>query len=188
MKDLLNDKICDHEIRSLSNNLHGFIAADLVILVREASLNALHSGDTVSIHHLSKAACKLKPSCLREYTIDIPCIKWSDIAGQELVKQKLRSAIHSLSENDNKLTDLGINSSKGILMFGPPGCSKTLLAKAIAYESKFNFISVKGPEIFNKWVGETEKTIHALFKRARAASPCVLFFVKSKSLSLYLIL
>jgi SpoVK/Ycf46/Vps4 family AAA+-type ATPase len=104
-------------------------------------------------------------------------VKWSEVGGQEEIKQKLREAVEWPLNNPGVFKHFNIRPPKGILLYGPPGCSKTLLAKALATESGLNFIAVKGPELFSKWVGESEKAIQKVFKRARAASPYIIFFV-----------
>lgn len=103
-------------------------------------------------------------------------MKWDDIGGQELVKRKLREAVDWPISRPNSYTRLGISPPKGILLYGPPGCSKTLTARALATETGLNFFAVKGPEIFNKYVGESERMIRDIFKKARAASPSIIFF------------
>jgi len=103
-------------------------------------------------------------------------VKWSDIGGQELVKRKLREAVDWPLQYPETFSRLGIKPPKGILLYGPPGCSKTLMARALATESGLNFIAVKTPEVFNKYVGESERMIREIFKKARAASPSIIFF------------
>ncbi|OYT25827.1 MAG: AAA family ATPase, partial [Thermoprotei archaeon ex4572_64] len=119
---------------------------------------------------------EIVPSALREIHIEIPKVKWSDIGGLESVKQELREAVEWPLKYPNKFRKFGIKPPKGILLFGPPGTGKTLLAKAVATESGANFVAVRGPEILSKWFGESERAIREIFKKARMAAPCVIFF------------
>lgn len=108
--------------------------------------------------------------------LETPKVRWDDIGGLELVKRKLREAVEWPITRPTSFTKLGITPPKGVLLYGPPGCSKTLIAKALATETGLNFLSVKGPEIFNKYVGESERMMRDIFKKARAASPSIIFF------------
>jgi AAA family ATPase len=103
-------------------------------------------------------------------------VKWSDIGGYEHIKRKLREAVSWPITHSAKFMELGVTPTKGVLLYGPPGCSKTLMAKALATESGLNFFAVKGPEVFNKYVGESERMIREIFRKARAASPSIVFF------------
>lgn len=109
--------------------------------------------------------------------VEIPNVSWDDIGGYEEIKQKLKEAVEWPIKHPQAFNRMGIRPPQGILLYGPPGCSKTLLAKAIASQSKLNFIPVKGPELFNKYVGESERAVREIFRKARAASPAVIFFV-----------
>ncbi|OLY79796.1 Spermatogenesis-associated protein 5 [Smittium mucronatum] len=125
----------------------------------------------------------IKPSGMREIMLEVPKVYWSDIGGQGEVKARLKEAIQLPLENPSLFTSMGINPPKGVLLYGPPGCSKTLFAKALATESGLNFIAVKGPELFNKYVGESEKAVRNVFKRARQNSPSIIFFDEIDSLT-----
>jgi transitional endoplasmic reticulum ATPase len=118
----------------------------------------------------------VEPSAMREIMIDIPDINWEDVGGLEDIKSELREAVEWPLKYPKLFERAGIRPLNGILLFGPPGCGKTLLAKAIANESRSNFITVKGPEIFSKWVGESEKTVREIFRKARQASPSIIYF------------
>jgi len=109
--------------------------------------------------------------------VEIPNVSWDDIGGYDEIKQKLKEAVEWPIKHPQAFSRMGIRPPQGILLYGPPGCSKTLLAKAIASQSKLNFIPVKGPELFNKYVGESERAVREIFRKARAASPAVIFFV-----------
>jgi transitional endoplasmic reticulum ATPase len=118
----------------------------------------------------------VEPSAMREVLVEIPKVKWTDIGGLEEVKQALEEMIEWPLKNPEGFSRLGIQPPRGILLFGAPGTGKTLLAKAVANESGANFISIKGPELRSKWVGESEKMIRDLFRRAKQVSPCIIFF------------
>jgi transitional endoplasmic reticulum ATPase len=119
---------------------------------------------------------------MREVYIEVPTVHWSDIGGLEEVKQELKEAVEWPLKNPEIFTRLGIKPPKGILLHGPPGCGKTLLARAVSTESEANFITIKGPEVFSKWVGESEKAIREVFRKARMAAPAVIFFDEMDSL------
>ena len=118
----------------------------------------------------------ITPSALREAVIEVPTVHWNDIGGMQSVKQALREVVEWPLLYPHLFQELGLAPPQGVLLYGPPGCSKTLMAKALATESGMNFLSVRGPELLSKWLGESEKAIQTLFRRARAASPCIVFF------------
>ncbi|CAI5744986.1 unnamed protein product [Peronospora destructor] len=118
----------------------------------------------------------IRPSALREISVDVPRVLWRDIGGQDALKQALREVVEWPLQHPEAFTRMGIRPPKGVLLYGPPGCSKTLTAKALATESGMNFIAIKGPELFSKWVGESEQQVRDVFRKARAASPTVIFF------------
>ncbi|KAF9578060.1 spermatogenesis associated protein 5 [Lunasporangiospora selenospora] len=124
----------------------------------------------VSMEDMRAAMTEVKPSAMREIMLEVPKVLWSDIGGQEEIKQKLKES------HPEAFIRMGIRPPKGILLYGPPGCSKTLMAKALATQAGLNFIAVKGPELFSKWVGESEKAVREVFRKARAASPSIVFF------------
>jgi len=119
---------------------------------------------------------------MREVYIEVPTIHWDDIGGLEEVKQELREAVEWPLKRPEIFRRMGIKPPKGILLFGPPGCGKTMLARAVATESSANFISIKGPEVFSKWVGESEKAIREVFRKGRMAAPAIIFFDEIDSL------
>jgi len=184
----------DVNLEELANITHGFTGADLAALCREAAMNALRrflpkmdlEKETIPAEVLEELkvtredfmnALKIvQPSALREVILEIPNVKWEDIGDLERVKQELREAVEWPLKYPDVFKRLGIKPPRGILLYGPPGTGKTLLAKAVANESEANFISVKGPEVLSKWVGESEKAVREIFQRAREAAPCIIFF------------
>ena len=130
----------------------------------------------VTNEHFKFASAGANPSSLREVTVEIPNVTWEDIGGLEDVKANLREMILYPIEHPDKFHKFGMKPSKGVLFYGPPGCGKTLMAKAVANECSSNFISVKGPELLTMWFGESEGNVREIFSKARGASPCVLFF------------
>jgi AAA family ATPase len=118
----------------------------------------------------------VRPSALREVELRVPNVSWADIGGQAALKAALHEAVHWPLRHPEAFERMGIRPPRGVLLYGPPGCSKTLAAKALASESRTNFLAVKGPELFSKWVGESERAVATLFRRARAAAPAIIFF------------
>jgi len=184
----------DVEIKEISSITHGFVGADLAALCREAAMNALRrylpqlnldedeipneilGSLVVKNNDFSNSLKEIQPSAIREVLIETPNVSWADIGGLEDVKQQLREAIELPLKSPESFNTMGIVPPKGILLYGPPGCGKTLLAKAVAKESESNFLSIKGPEILSKWVGESEKAIREVFRKARTAAPAIVFF------------
>ncbi|HIP16720.1 MAG TPA: AAA family ATPase [Methanothermococcus okinawensis] len=184
----------DVDLDYLAEVTHGFVGADLAALCKEAAMKTLRrllpnidlekeeipkeilDQIEVTMLDFKEALKEVEPSALREVLVEIPNVKWSDIGGLDNVKQDLKEAVEWPLKHKEVFERMGIRPPKGILLFGPPGTGKTLLAKAVANESNANFISVKGPEIFSKWVGESEKAIREIFRKARQAAPTVIFF------------
>ncbi|MHA2117040.1 MAG: CDC48 family AAA ATPase [Candidatus Thorarchaeota archaeon] len=184
----------DIDIERLSAVTHGFVGADLNALAREAAMQALRrvlphidpeTGDIpadvlnnlfVTQADFDMALSDVSPSALREVLVEKPNVQWDDVGGLAKVKMQLREAVEAPLKHPEVFEEMGIRTPKGVLLFGPPGTGKTLLAKAVATESEANFISVRGPEIFNKYVGESEKAVRDIFKMARQTAPCILFF------------
>ena len=184
----------DIDIERLSAVTHGFVGADLSALAREAAMQALRrvlphidpeTGDIpanvlnnlfVTQADFDMALSDVSPSALREVFVEKPNVQWDDVGGLAKVKMQLREAVEAPLRHPEVFEEMGIRTPKGVLLFGPPGTGKTLLAKAVATESEANFISVRGPEIFNKYVGESEKAVRDIFKMARQTAPCILFF------------
>jgi len=171
---------------------HGFVGADLASLAREAAMKSLRRylpeidlGKPIPAEILEKmkvtaqdftdALREIEPSAMREVFVEIPRVTWSEVGGLEEVKKELREAVEMPLEDPESFTRMGIRPPKGVLLFGAPGTGKTLIARALATESKANFISIKGPEIMSKWVGESEKAIRMIFKKAKQVSPSIVF-------------
>ena len=130
----------------------------------------------VTMRDFLEALNDVEPSALREVLVEVPKVRWDDIGGLDGVKQELRESVELPLSQPEKFKKMGIQPPRGVLLYGPPGCGKTLLAKAAANEANANFISVKGPEVLSKWVGESEKAVREIFRKARQLSPCIVFF------------
>merc|ERR1712043_125161 len=137
----------------------------------------------VNQDHFRHALGVSNPSSLRETVVEVPNVTWDDIGGLEDVKRDLKELVQYPVEHPEKFEKFGMTPSKGVLFYGPPGCGKTLLAKAIANECQANFISIKGPELLTMWFGESEANVRDIFDKARSAAPCVLFFDELDSIA-----
>jgi len=175
------DDIVESDWLELAKMAKGFNGADCMLAVKEAlrmSLLNTSGGVTtqLSIEQLKAAIRATKPSAIKSVTVEIPSVHWSSIGGMDSVKRELREAIEGPLEHADLFRKLDVPAPRGILLYGPPGCSKTLMARALATEGKMNFLAVKGPELLSKWLGESERALASLFRRARMASPCIIFF------------
>jgi transitional endoplasmic reticulum ATPase len=183
-----------------ANITHGFVGADLMAVCREAAMASLRTilpeidldkpiplevldKLIITDEHFMNAIRMVEPSAMREVMIEIPDIKWEDIGGLESIRDELQETVEWPVKYPHIYKNAGIRQVNGVLLFGPPGCGKTLLAKAVANESEINFLSVKGPEIFSKWVGESEKAVRELFRKARLASPSIVYFDEMDSIA-----
>ena len=184
----------DVDLASVAKSTHGFVGSDLASLCTEAALQCIREKmdiidieddtidaeilDSMSVtnEHFKFAQGTSNPSSLRETVVEIPNTTWEDIGGLEDVKANLREMILYPIEHPDKFHKFGMKPSKGVLFYGPPGCGKTLMAKAVANECSSNFISIKGPELLTMWFGESEANVREIFDKARGAAPCVLFF------------
>ena len=184
----------DVDLERIATATHGYVGADVQALGREAAMGALRriipnidfaASDipdddllalTVDGEDFAAAMLEVQPSMIREFFIEIADTTWADVGGLEEAKQALREAVEWPREHADLFAQAYVDPPKGILVVGPPGCGKTLLAKAVAHEVNANFLSVKGPELMSKWVGESEKAVREIFKKARQAAPCILFF------------
>lgn len=170
------------EIRTLAEKAHGYVGSDIAAICKEAgriaferSLSSTLSELSFQLSDFEIALKRVPPSAIRELVIEVPKVFWSDIGGNSKVKKMLEQTIEWPLKHPEKLEKLKIKAPTGVLLYGPPGCSKTLTAKALATESGLNFISIKGPELFRKYVGDSEAAIRRIFAKARAASPSIIF-------------
>ena len=191
----------DVDLSKLANVTHGFVGADLEALSKEAALHALRKilpeidfqADSVPAEILNKIIVnmndfqeslkEIEPSAMREVLVEVPNVKWTDIGGLADVKEELQEAIEWPLKYPEIFAHMNTAPPKGVLLYGPPGTGKTLLAKAVANESEANFISIKGPEVLSKWVGESEKAVREVFRKARQASPTIIFFDELDSIT-----
>ncbi|MBI2085379.1 MAG: AAA family ATPase [Candidatus Aenigmarchaeota archaeon] len=182
-------------IDELAAKTHGFVGADVEALAKEAAISVLRrvlpeirwreEGEIpseimekliVTSVDFDNALKIVEPSAMREVLVEIPNVKWSDIGGMEELKERLQEVIEWPLQNPDAFKKMGIKPPRGILLYGPPGCGKTMIVKAVANEAGLNFISIKGPELLSKWVGESEKAVREIFRRARQVSPAIVFF------------
>mmetsp|Transcript_6591 Transcript_6591/g.19437 ORF Transcript_6591/g.19437 Transcript_6591/m.19437 type:complete len:917 (-) Transcript_6591:803-3553(-) len=191
----------DVDLELLARGTHGYVGADTQQLCMEAALECIREKmglidfdkdkvdkkilDSILVEekHFEHALGVVHPSSLRESFVEVPDVHWADIGGLETVKRELHETVQYPVEHADKYIKFGMSPSKGVLFYGPPGCGKTLLAKAIANECGANFLSVKGPELLTQWFGESEANVRELFDKARAASPCILMFDEMDSIA-----
>ncbi|MEM2140262.1 MAG: CDC48 family AAA ATPase [Nitrososphaera sp.] len=184
----------DVDLASMARVTHGFVGADLEALSKEAAMRSLRrilpeinleepkipaeilSKIKVTKQDFDEALRDVQPSAMREVLVQRPNVKWEDIGGLKKVKEELAEAIEWPLKHAELFTEADVRPPKGILLYGPPGTGKTMIAKAVATTSEANFISIKGPELISKWVGESEKGVREVFRKARQAAPCVIFF------------
>ncbi len=191
----------DFEIEWLLDNTHGFVGADISALVREAAMKALRrylpeidlDEEQIPAEVLEKmevrmadfrlAIKEIEPSALREIYLEVPEVSWDQVGGLMEVKERLKESIEWPLTRPEMFNHFGINPPRGIVLFGAPGTGKTLIAKAIANEAKANFITIKGPELISKWVGDSEKAVRELFKKAKQSSPSIIFLDEFESIA-----
>jgi len=191
----------DVDMKKISAVSHGYVGADLEYLCKEAAMKCLRrllpvlnleeeklppeTLDKLIVNHedFQKALIEVTPSGMREVFIENPDVKWEDVGGLEDVKRELQEAVEWPMKYPGLYDKLGHSMPRGILLHGPSGTGKTLLAKAVATQSEANFVSVRGPELLSKWVGESERGIREIFKRARQSAPCVVFFDEIDSIA-----
>ncbi|KAL1347366.1 hypothetical protein HN51_023464 [Arachis hypogaea] len=197
-----NMKLSDNvDLERVARDTHGYVGADLAALCTEAALQCIRekmdvidledesidaevlNSMAVTNEHFQTALTSSNPSALRETVVEVPNVSWDDIGGLENVKRELQETVQYPVEHPEKFEKFGMSPSKGVLFYGPPGCGKTLLAKAIANECQANFISVKGPELLTMWFGESEANVREIFDKARQSAPCVLFFDELDSIA-----
>jgi len=185
----------------IAKNTHGFVGADIAALCTEAAMQCIREkmdvidveeetidaevldSMAVNMEHFKHSMNVSNPSSLRETVVEVPNVSWEDIGGLESVKQELKELVQYPVEHPDKFLKFGMSPSRGVLFYGPPGCGKTLMAKAVANECQANFISIKGPELLTMWFGESEANVREVFEKARAAAPCVLFFDELDSIA-----
>ncbi len=193
----------DVNLKDLASELHGYTGADIKSLCREAAMKSIHrylpeidletekipteilKSMEVRLIDFYDAMHEVVPTAMREFYVERPKVWWHDVGGLEDDKEALRDNLILAMKEPNKFLNMGIKPPKGALLYGPPGCGKTLLARALATESGANMILVRGPEILSKWVGESEKAIREIFRKAKASSPCVVIFDELDSLARY---
>ena len=190
----------DVDLEKIADITHGFVGADLQSLTKEAAMHSLRKvlpdidlSDDIPAETLQKIVVKMEdftdvlkeiePSAMREVFVEIPDVTWNDVGGLDIIKQELLEAVEWPMIYRKLIRKSKIKTPKGIFLYGPPGTGKTLLAKAVANESQANFISIKGPELLSKWVGESEKGIREIFRKARQAAPCIIFFDEIDSIA-----
>jgi transitional endoplasmic reticulum ATPase len=190
----------DVALKEVANRTHGFVGADLATLCKEAAMHALRKilpeidiekdippevmeELTVTKEDFTAALKNTEPSALREVFVEVPNVKWEDIGGLERVKQELKEVVEWPLMYSEVFTELNTKPPKGIILFGAPGTGKTMLAKAVANESEANFISIKGPELLSKWVGESERAVREVFRKAKQAAPCLIFLDELDSIA-----
>ncbi|XP_064385991.1 transitional endoplasmic reticulum ATPase [Halichondria panicea] len=191
----------DVDLEQVAAETHGYVGSDVASLCSEAALQQIREkmdlidleDDTIDAEVMDSLAVSMdnfrfamnstNPSALRETVVEIPNVTWNDIGGLDEVKRELQELVQYPVEHPEKFLQFGMTPSKGVLFYGPPGCGKTLLAKAIANECQANFISIKGPELLTMWFGESEANVRDVFDKARAAAPCVLFFDELDSIA-----
>lgn len=197
-----NMKLADDvDLEQVANESHGHVGADLAALCSEAALQQIRGKmdlidleeETIDAEVMDNLAVTMEdfrwamaqsnPSALRETVVEVPNVTWNDIGGLDSVKTELQELVQYPVEHPDKFLKFGMTPSKGVLFYGPPGCGKTLLAKAIANECQANFISIKGPEMLTMWFGESEANVREIFDKARQAAPCVLFFDELDSIA-----
>jgi len=191
----------DVDPESIARDTHGFVGADMAALCTEAAMQCIREKmDLIDIDeetidaevldsmavtqdHFKYALGVSNPSSLRETVVEVPNTTWDDIGGLHEVKRELRELVQYPVEHPEKYEKFGMSPSRGVLFYGPPGCGKTLMAKAVANECQANFISIKGPELLTMWFGESEANVRDVFEKARSAAPCVLFFDELDSIA-----
>jgi transitional endoplasmic reticulum ATPase len=190
----------DVNLEGLADRTHGFVGADINALCKEAAMRALRrylpdltTEDDIPQEIIDKMAVtsqdfeealkEIEPSAMREVLVELPLVNWKDVGGLGPLQQELIEAIEWPLKQPERFRQMGIKPPKGILLYGPPGTGKTMIAQAVANETNANFISVRGPQMLSKWVGESEKAIREIFRKARQVSPCIVFFDELDSIA-----
>ncbi len=194
MRSELDRNIVKAMLQTIADQTHGFVGADIEALCKEAAMVALRrylpkidlnseelpadllESIRVTMDDFKEAMKGIEPSAMREVLVEIPKVSWEDVGGLEDIKREVIEAVEWPLKYPEKFKKFGIRPPKGVLLYGPPGTGKTLIAKAVANESNANFISVKGSELLSKWLGESEKAVRKIFRKARQVAPCIIFF------------
>ncbi|MFH1235181.1 MAG: CDC48 family AAA ATPase [Candidatus Diapherotrites archaeon] len=199
-QSVLKNAMLETFMEELASQLHGFVGADLEALCKESAMKALRRYikiinpddeipqevlESLEINQkdFAEGLKEVQPSALREVSVQVPKVKWKDIGGLDDQKDELMQAVEWPLKYPDSFTEMGIKPPKGILLYGPPGCGKTMIAKAVATESEANFISIKGPELLSMWVGESERSVRKIFRKARQAAPVIVFFDEIDSMA-----
>ena len=200
---IVTPALSKQELSAMARLAKGFTGADCTLALKEALRSAILRSDCdvvaltpsleraeskgepirMTAEDISHAIRITKPSTIRAVTVEVPRVPWSAIGGMEHVKMLLREAVELPVTHAHHFESLSVPPPKGVLLYGPPGCSKTLMARALATEGHMNFLAVKGPELLSKWLGESERALASLFRRARQASPCIIFFDEIDSIA-----
>jgi len=193
----------DVDLKDLASELHGYTGADIKSLCREAAMKSIRrylpeidlETEKISSEVLQSMQIKLidfydamhevVPTAMREFYVERPKVWWKDVGGLDKIKKSLTENLIVAMKEPNKFTKMGVRPPRGALIYGPPGCGKTLLGRAVATETGANMILVRGPEILSKWIGESEKAVREIFRKAKAAAPCVVIFDELDSLARY---
>jgi len=192
----------DVDLKKLADMTYGYVGADISALTKEAAMSALRrilpeikwkdeeqlprevmEKLVVTWDDFESALMFVEPSAMREVLVEVPKVHWEDVGGLENIKQSLKEMVEWPLKNPDSFKRVGIKPPKGIMLYGPPGCGKTLMARAVATESGANFISIKGPQVYSKWVGESEKAVRDIFRRAKQVAPTIVFFDEIDSLA-----
>uniref|UniRef100_A0A7C3UE99 AAA family ATPase n=4 Tax=Geoglobus ahangari TaxID=113653 RepID=A0A7C3UE99_9EURY len=194
LKEELDREVIKAMLRYIADQTHGFVGADIEALCKEAAMKALRrilpeidfneeelpqeilENLKVTMDDFKESLKEIEPSAMREVLVEVPNVRWEDVGGLEDVKREIIEAVEWPLKYPEKFRKFGIKPPKGVLLYGPPGTGKTLIAKAVANESEANFISVKGSELLSKWLGESEKAVRKIFRKARQVAPCIIFF------------
>lgn len=175
--EIQGHQILDDDLLLIGRAASGFVSSDLAQIVRNAHLKALKDNQGILTKSLlEQAIMDSKPLSIQDLLVEVPKVLWSEIGGNEDIKFQVRQCVEWPLKYPQKFEAMGLKPPAGILLYGPPGCSKTMIAKALATESGLNFIAIKGPELFSKYVGDTEKAIREIFRKARLSSPSIIFF------------
>uniref|UniRef100_A0A1I8AWD8 AAA domain-containing protein n=1 Tax=Steinernema glaseri TaxID=37863 RepID=A0A1I8AWD8_9BILA len=171
-QESLEEEVNEEQMKDIAMQTHGYTGSDLKAALKDASRKKGGS----FFDRLLTATRKIRPTGLRQFILEVPNVRWEEIGGYDKLKKEIQQAVVLPQQDPEAFEQFGLQPPRGILLYGPPGCSKTLVARALASQSKLNFLAVKGPELFSKWVGESEKAVRDIFRRARQVAPSILFF------------